>query len=78
MIPHADNCIVKVTNYITTIGCWKDSEGCYVIGIETLNKMMDDQQKVIFTGGIPATIKNFNSEAKSFGFRRQITEGDFR
>jgi hypothetical protein len=79
MMPHADECIAKVTNFVTTLACYLDpARNAYAVEVHTLHRIEFTPRKARKTDLTPAeAITWFNQNAKEYGFKKRITIDNF-
>ena len=78
-MPHADECIAKVTNFVTTIACYLDpARNAFAVEVHTLHPKTFSPRKARKTDMHPDdAITMFNQNAKEHGFKKRITRENF-
>jgi len=77
---HADRCIAKITNFITTISCFPDPfhPNAFTVKVDTLHlPEMSPRHARKSNMTAPEAARIFNMNANEYGFPKRITVADF-
>lgn len=79
MMPHADDCVAKVTNFVTTLACYLDpARNAFAVEVHTLHHLDFTPRKAFKTDLTPKeAILLFNYNAREYGFKKRITLENF-
>ena len=79
MMPDADDCIAKVTNFVTTLACYLDpARNAIAVEVHTLHPVDFTPRKARTTDMHPDdAIIMFNQNAKEYGFKKRLSRKDF-